>query len=190
MAATPFPIHVLLENEKYWHRNHILFTDNWYTSFQVAQICTQRGIHVVGTIKANRKGIPPIKLPGQHRTPKMVRGESVNKKTTFGGRDIYYTLWQDKKPVRILHSIKTYRGHCKRQVKDSRTNAWGRRQYRRPTVVPKYNGSMGGTDTSDQLGQTYRPRLKTKSWIPKVFSHFLNHGVRHSNVHTQRTEST
>ncbi len=47
----------------------------------------------------------------------------------------------------------------------------------RPTIIPKYNGSMGGTDTNDQLGQTYRPRLKTASWIPRVFSHFLNHAV-------------
>ena len=177
MSATAFPVHALLANEKYWNRNHILFTDNWYTSFEAAQICAQRGIHVVGTIKANRKGIPPAKEPGQPKPPKMPRGESVTKKTRFGGQDIYYTLWQDKKPVRILHSIKTYRGQCRRQVKDNTTNQWGRKQYARPTIIPKYNGSMGGTDTNDQLGQTYRPRLKTRSWIPRVFSHFLNHAV-------------
>ena len=178
MSATAFPVHVLLLLVKCWHRNHILFLDNWYTSFEVARILAQRGIHIVGTVKANRKGIPSAKpLAGQPRLRKMHRGESVTKKTTFGGQDIYYTLWQDKKPVRILHSIKTYRGQCRRQVKDSATNQWGRKQYARPTVIPKYNGSMGGTDTNDQLGQTYRPRLKTRSWIPRIFSHFLNHAV-------------
>ena len=101
----------------------------------------------------------------------------MTKKTTFGGRDIYYTLWRDKKPVRILHSIETYRGECRRQVKNTTTNQWGRQQYARPTIIPKYNGSMGGTDTNYQLGQTYRPRLKTTSCIPRVFSHFLNHAV-------------
>ena len=124
MSATAFPIHVLLEGMRYWNRNHILFTDNWYTSFQSSEICAQRGIHIVGTIKANRKG-----LPGQPKRPKMVRGQSVTKKATFGGRDIYFTIWQDRKPVRILHSIKTYRGKCRRQVKDNRTRAWGRVQF-------------------------------------------------------------
>ena len=129
MSATAFPIHALLTNEKYWNRNHILFTDNWYTSFEAARICTGREIHVVGTIKANRKGLPSAQQPGQPKPPKMYRGQSVTKKTTFGGRDIYYTLWQDKKPVRILHSIETYRGECRRQVKNTTTNQWGRQLY-------------------------------------------------------------
>ena len=178
VSATAFPIHLLLNNVRYWNRNHILFTDNWYTSFESARICAERGIHVVGTIKANRSGLPSTKvLAGQPKPPKMVRGESVTKKATFGGRDIYYTLWQDRKPVRVLHSIKTYRGQCRRQVKDNRTKVWGRKQYSRPTIIPKYNHSMGGTDGMDQLAQTYRPKLKTLSWIPRIFSHFLNVGV-------------
>lgn len=36
---------------------------------------------------------------------------------------------------------------------------------------------MGATDVNDQLAANYRPRLKTKSWIPRIFSHFLNHAT-------------
>eukprot|EP01035_Chromulina_nebulosa_P027422 gene27422-36069_t len=177
MSATAFPIHVLLEHNHYWHRNHILFTDNWYTSFQSSRICIERGLHMVGTIKANRKGLPPAKLPGQPKPPKMVRGQSITKKATYGGRDVYLTLWQDRKPVRIFHSIKTFRGMCRRQVKDNRTKVWGRMQFYRPTIVPKYNGSMGATDVGDQLAAAYRTRLKTLSWIPRIFTHFLGHAT-------------
>ena len=72
MSATAFPIHALLANEKFWIRNHVLFTDNWYTSFEAARICTEQGIHVVGTIKANRIGLPSAQQPGQPKPPQNV----------------------------------------------------------------------------------------------------------------------
>ena len=75
ISATAYPIHALLEPPKFHHRGHVLFTDNWYTSLQSVKICGERGIHSVGTIKANRKGLPlaPKKVSGV-RTAQMVRG--------------------------------------------------------------------------------------------------------------------
>ena len=58
VSATAYPIHALLEPPKFHHRGHVLFTDNWYTSLQSVKICGERRIHSVGTIKANRKGLP------------------------------------------------------------------------------------------------------------------------------------
>ena len=130
ISATAYPVHVLLESQRFHQRGHVLFTDNWYTSLQSAKICGERGIQTVGTIKANRKGLPVVlrkKVAGGVRVAKMVRGETRTKKAKFGGRDIFYTIWQDRKPVRLLHIIPTWNGTCRRQVKDNRrTKIWGR----------------------------------------------------------------
>ena len=47
-------------------------------------------------------------------------------------------------------------------------------KFGQPTVVQAYNKGMGGTDGFDQCLSYYRPRVKTVSWLPRVFIHFLN----------------
>eukprot|EP01041_Mallomonas_annulata_P012274 gene12274-25801_t len=66
--------------------------------------------------------------------------------------DAYFVAWQDNKPVHILSTI-------------------------RSTLMKVYNRSMGGTDSFDQRLSYYRPHIKTKSWIPRVFTYFLNASV-------------
>ena len=59
-----------------------------YTGLPSLDICKQRGIEMVGTIKANRKGLPPD--PRRTRgAPKAVRGESITKESNIGG-GVYY----------------------------------------------------------------------------------------------------
>ena len=170
IPATAWPIYNLLSNEnKYWNRGYVLFTDNWYTGMPSLKICQDRGIEMVGTIKANRKGLPPD--PRRVRgAAKAVRGEFITKKSSAGS--VYYTVWQDRKPVRMLHTIPTLRSGCLRQVKEN--GRWTRKEFSRPSIIPLYNHGMGGTDACDQRAQCYRPRLKTLSWIPRIFSHVLN----------------
>ena len=36
---------------------------------------------------------------------------------------------------------------------------------------------MGGTDSMDQRLSYYRPNIKTKSWVPRMLTHFLNISV-------------
>jgi hypothetical protein len=54
-SATTYPI-VRLLTSAYWNQGYILFTDNWYTSLEVAKWCLSKGIHFIGTIRINRKG--------------------------------------------------------------------------------------------------------------------------------------
>ena len=186
ISATAYPVHALLEPPRFHHRGHVLFTDNWYTSLQSVKLCGERGIHSVGTIKANRKGLPvaPKKVAGL-RTTTMARGETRTRSATFGDRKLFYTIWRDRKPVRLLHTIPTMNGTCRRQVKDNRTKTWGRRQFQRATIIPVYNNNMGGTDKGDQGGTYYRPRVKTRNWITRIFAHFINIGCVNTLIITQ-----
>ena len=48
---------------------------------------------------------------------------------------------------------------------------------------------MGGTDAGDQRTQCYRPHLKTVSWLPRIFSHFLNVAVVNAFILTSTINS-
>lgn len=53
ITATAYPALQLLRNPKFHHKGYILYTDNWFTSFQQLDIVSSRGIEMVGTIKGN-----------------------------------------------------------------------------------------------------------------------------------------
>jgi hypothetical protein len=63
MEATVFPFYRLFTNpggelpDQYRNKNHILATDNWFTSVQAMDRVVASGNHLLGTVKANRSGI-------------------------------------------------------------------------------------------------------------------------------------
>ena len=59
MSKTAYPVIRLVCNKMRFHnRGHILFTDNWYTSIFVVLQLLLHGIHFIGTVLSNRKGLP------------------------------------------------------------------------------------------------------------------------------------
>jgi hypothetical protein len=169
-AATVYPVQKLLKNENYHNKNHILATDNWYTSLEVARICIKRGILFVGTIKVNRKGIPSNGIfpsKGKQRQ----RGEMVSLQIP-SGEPIYFTAWQDNKPVHMLHTFPTQKRDCLRKVNDPQ-RGWLKKPVPQPTVINLYNHSMGGTDLMDQRTSYYGFHHSSVKWPHRIFSHFL-----------------
>ena len=57
---------------------------------------------------------------------------------------------------------------------DKVTKVWTRTEFPMPSLIKQYNDGMGGTDGIDQWLAMLRPKIKTKTWIPKVFLHILN----------------
>lgn len=58
MPATLYPVYMLTRNAILHGINHILCLDNWYTRIGVFEMLRPLGIHVVGTVKVNKKGLP------------------------------------------------------------------------------------------------------------------------------------
>jgi hypothetical protein len=139
---------------------------------------------MIGTVQQKRKGVPFSFKTKHGQRQQHERGDFTSVKAGFYvsediNDDIYYTAWLDRKPVGILHTIPTRSGTCYRMVK-TKNDGWQRKEYVRPTIIPVYNYGMGGTDSGDQRMESYRPELKTISWIPRVLSHFLNSAVVNS----------
>ena len=45
------------------HRNHHVYSDNFFSSFQLFSDLFSDGIYACGTIKSSRKGFPPVLAP-------------------------------------------------------------------------------------------------------------------------------
>jgi len=170
-------VHKLLVHDGYDDANHILFTDNWYTSLDVARLCLLREIHVVGTIKTNRSGIPKDGIFPAKGAGVKARGEM---KSMYNATEsTYFTAWMDNKPVHMLHTFPTESFTCDR--KDKTDGEWRKLSVNRPTIIGLYNKGMGGTDKLDQKTSYYSYEHSSVRWTHRIFSHFLM--VAAANAH-------
>lgn len=68
IPATEFPFYKLFTSpggedpDQYRNKNHILATDNWFTSVEALQRVVESGNHCIGTVKGNRGGDELIAL--------------------------------------------------------------------------------------------------------------------------------
>jgi len=91
------------------------------------------------------------------------------------GKKLYFTAWQDSKPVHMLSTFPSYKLPVRRRT--NRGNEWININVPRPTVIGVYNTGMGGTDKFDQLNSYYDSRLRTKKWQIRLYNHFLRAAV-------------
>jgi hypothetical protein len=183
IPATAFPVYELFcKWPEDFNCNFILCTDNWYTSlFNLLQV-TSTGNHYVGTSKTNKIGLPNGKKGTIDATfpkagkNKKERGAHQQAKANVTPRAetptwAYFISWQDNKPVHLLSTIASTLGTCTRMV--SVAGRWVRMTIARPTMVQCYNLWMKGTDLIDQLMSYFRPEIRAKTWLPRIFSNCL-----------------
>ena len=179
VPATLYPIQKLFEPiGNYYDKGHIVATDNWYTSKQALLFVrdTLRN-HYVGTCKANKKDIPKDGLFQKVGRGKKKRGACKQMVITENGKNAYFVAWQDNKPVHILSTIKSGLHECQRRIQNETTRRWERITYPQPSIIKTYNSAMGGTDSFDQRLSYFRPALKTRRYLARVFTHFLSASV-------------
>ena len=56
-AATSYPIKMLLNFTRFFHKGIVLSIDNWYSSMGIAKWLLEKGIEFCGTLRLNRKGV-------------------------------------------------------------------------------------------------------------------------------------
>jgi hypothetical protein len=181
VPATLWPVQKLF-GEQFRDKNHVLYTDNWYTSMKSVQYIANLGNHATGTCLTNKTGLPDEgkfakKKKGETGVKKKrERGEMKQMKKTINGKSYYFTAWMDNKGVHMLSTLPTFMDTVARNCVDE-AGKFSKRTINRPTLVRDYNRGMGGTDGIDQRGSYYRPKVKTVTWIPKIIVHLLDIAV-------------
>lgn len=146
-------------------KGYCLTTDNFYTSPELADILISNKTDTYGTMKTNRKEIPPA-----FRSKKLKAGEIV----AFQRGKVLIMRWRDKKDVTLLSTIhnietKTYEKRGKDRTK--------------PILVIDYNYTMGGVDKVDQHLSDYPvTRKRGKKYYKKIFFHLLELALWNSYI--------
>ena len=180
ISATEYPVIRLMWDDYFHDRGVILCLDNWYMSpILMGTFMLPRGIHGVGTTKAMTRGLPTnFIIP---KTGKIPRGTFSTASAVVPGGTLYFTSWQDSKPVHILSTFPTSIVEVNRNAKDKKTGAYAPQQLKQPTVVKTYNYGMGGSDKMDQMISYYKTRVRSRNWQHRIMTHFL--GVAAVNAH-------
>lgn len=175
-CATLYPSMRLLADPRYHHKNHILYTDNWYSSIPLLLEMHDLGIQFCGTIKGNRAGLPTDDRMAKTGKESKDRGAMQTYVGTLGdfecGKKMYYTEWMDSKLVMLLSSFATYEDICLRRTKPD-ANKCTKMTLARPSNIGDYNKGMGGTDAMDQKLSYYRPKLRYRKWPKKMIFHLV-----------------
>jgi len=146
---------VLRMTTAYQHQQHVLYTDNWFTSPALLHALAQRGIRLCGSVRSNRKGMPSIP-PADIRA--LGRGEWIQRQKG----DATVAVWRDQKAMWLLYN------HCSPGETASldRWNDAGRKvSVGCPRAIRDYLYGARSVDVLSQLHYAYIPGRKAmRSW--------------------------
>lgn len=133
------------------NKGHTMYTDNWYTSVDLARDLVKNETHLVGTLRKNRKN-----LPKEVVNAKLKRGQHIARESTDG---ITVLKWKDKRDVLVLSTKHTDRFQ-------NITNKRGQ-VVSKPKIILDYNKAKGAVDLSDQITSYSTPLRKSVKWYKK-----------------------
>ena len=144
-------------------KGHHIYFDNYYTSPTLCHILHTNGFGCCGTLRLNRKGIPP-----SFRSAKVKKGEVVQ----YTDGEILGIKWKDKKDVSLLTTI--HNGEMISKRRRLKGGPGGHVTVQKPAAIDQYNTYMGGVDRAGQLMQYYGYNNVTKKWWKRIFFHMLD----------------
>ena len=153
------------------NNNHILFTDNYYTSAALATSLLEKNIYVVGTVRTNRQGFPDILKSDAKKLEKY-----ADRGATRYARDnqILFQQWKDNRVVSMLSTV--HRGNKYTTVtRNVKVNGqYQQLEVKQPECISLYNEKMGGVDQFNQHAQVYRTLRKTLKYWRSIVLDFLD----------------
>lgn len=131
-----------------------LTTDNWFTSFPLAELLLRHKLTTIGTIKRNKRELPQQFAEGKSRPI----GSSM-----FGFKENCTLVSYIPKKNKNVLLISTM--HDDDEIDDVTG---------KPDIIMAYNNTKGGVDTVDQLCANYNCARNARRWQMVVFYSILN----------------
>ena len=143
---------VMYLSEPYFRSNRNITCDNYFTSLDLATSLLQNQLTIVGTVRKQRRFIPPEFLPNRARPVES---------SVFGFQHNFTLVSyvpQRNRSVVLLSSM-----HHSSNIDTSNKM--------KPEVILYYNQTKSGVDSLDQLLHEYSCKRKTNRW---PFAFFMN----------------
>ncbi|CAK1591007.1 unnamed protein product [Parnassius mnemosyne] len=134
--------------------NRNVTADNWFSSIPLAEMLLKKGLTYLGTLKKNKREIPPEFMPSKNR--------AVESSLHGFTKDLTLLSFVPKKDKAVIlisschHSAST----------DTET--------RKPTIIVDYNHTKGGVDEIDKKCAIYSCSRKTRRWPQAIFYRVLD----------------
>ena len=172
----------LLRNIEYLaYSKRIIYTDRFYTSLPILMKLRSIGLHGVGTIRTDAKGLPMGII--MKKNSKIERGTSRVATTSIGKYGTISVMsWMDVKPVHLISScINTNANVVERRGKGKSTKD------KIPSLTPfaQYVKYMGGTDLHDYLRMSrysIRSSHIFKKWYIMFFCSMVDLAIVNSYI--------
>lgn len=144
-------------------RGRNLSVDRFYTSVPLAEWLFQHGITIVGTLQANRRGIPPAvkETAGRAEFSYQVHWSTTNRNLSLHSY-VVKTKSTGPRNVLLLTTMKPILGVTKDDGKC------------KPAIYKLYDFTKGGTDIVDQRSQIYTCKAKSHRWTLVAFYYLLD----------------
>ena len=142
--------------EQFLDQRYCLYTDNYYSYFELFKHLIKKKTHNCGTLRSDRKSNPK-----EVTKSKLKKGEVISRSR----EGIVVSKWKDKLYVLMIsnmHELKMVEAANKRGEKKMK-----------PNMVRDYNNSMSGVDRSDQMVSYYDCLTKTTRWYKKLALHIF-----------------
>jgi DNA excision repair protein ERCC-6 len=165
---------VLQLTEKIVDSGIIVAFDNFFTSPALMNKLHDRGLRAVGTVRTNRKNLPPLKKDQQ-----MERGDVSGNVSSTG--KISVCQWKDKRVVSLMSNfLDPYEMTTRRQ---KQKGSGDRAVIDVPVMVRMYNFYMGGVDLADQLKEAYEIDVRARyKYYLRLFFDMLDMAMCNSYI--------
>lgn len=140
---------------KYKNSGRNITTDNFFTSLQLAHVLNSWNMSLVGTVRKNKRFLPPNMQPHKDRLIYSTNF-AFNKEAT-----VCSYVPKKKKVVIMLSSM-----HMSPVVENTLTA--------KPEIISYYNKTKGGVDNMDKLLGEYTTKRKTNRWPLALFYNVID----------------
>ena len=168
ISASNYPIWKLTDHHQYKHKNHVIYTDNWFTSYSSAIAMLQLGIYQCGTMKVNKV----LKVNNAFLIKNSEHKQRGFSRIHKHEDDYWLISGMDNKPVNFLSTVVpeliTIQRCARGFMGGDKVNLPC------PSPIQWYNQAMGGTDSFDQKVSYYYSPVKSIKWTVRVIAHFLH----------------
>lgn len=146
---------------------HLVFFDNFFSSYKLMCKLVDQGFKATGTVRANRVGGADAILGSVKSFSRLPKGAYTYAKTKHGDATITLSRWKDNSVVTLISNYDGCQplGTAKRFNRLQRTHE----HVPQPHVVGEYNRSMGGVDLHDNAIANYRIGVRGKKWWWPLF---------------------
>lgn len=159
-----------------YYGSHVsIFMDNFFSGVPLFEELKAHGVNACGTIRSNRKGIPPKSQPMEKHQYQVAQKD-----------DLAFCAWQDTKVVMVLsnHHDPSATGTVRRkQGSEFQTDVTV------PACLADYQKHMKGVDLLDQMTGYYQFQHRSKKWWRRLFFFFLSVSCYNSYVIARYVEA-